>query len=647
MGAKTENVAISGGDGSDTMIFEGQSALTGSIKAGGGNDVISLGTESLPIGVNAQLATAVFNLKTTLNQAATDGSLNAAANASLGSGASNNTNFQEIATRLENNNFSDLPNISLVPGKDMDGALGAYVESGSEKTIVVNKDWLATASSNDINAVLVEEVGHFLDKRVNGSVDTVGDEGEVFSKALLGSAVSGSNYPGDTNGTVTVYMPDGSIAIGEANHSSPVASSASDPSHLSIDGGGGFDSMSLPDFDLKHAADFARTGGFGEFVNYTDKPEGETINSTYLNMSITNVEEVTWDKTSQETASVSEVNLMGVQDTTVSSGADLATNYGVVAKSAANSTSVGDGVSSYSAGLSLGIEDSDFTAGDALSMTVYFGGKSSADGQSVDDDANAVAVGYGIGLDNTDLFAGSSLDVIISDASQVAADASSTTGNVFAVASNDGIGATDLIAIGDSAVDAVFTLNLTNSASAITTDGIAEAVGWMAAAALDDSSISSGGIGLINVTATGLNGINAESVTGTATADAFSAMVGVNNTSFNFADTSSTIASTIGNDTSASSSSIFGRAMAGLTSTVFGMFGGPTGGETIYNAQSVSSIITDHGFADAASVGGMASSIASHSATGISGYDITTTENLLLTSKNTVNSTASSSVVDA
>jgi hypothetical protein len=87
--------------------------------------------------------------------------------------------------------------------------------------------------------------------------------------------------------------------------------------------------------------------------------------------------------------------------------------------------------------------------------------------------------------------------------------------------------------------------------------------------------------------------------------------------------------------------------MSGLTSTVFGLFGGTTGGDTITNAQSVTSIISDNGFADAASVGGMASSIASHSATGISNYDITTTENLLLNSKNTVDSTATSSVVDA
>jgi hypothetical protein len=87
--------------------------------------------------------------------------------------------------------------------------------------------------------------------------------------------------------------------------------------------------------------------------------------------------------------------------------------------------------------------------------------------------------------------------------------------------------------------------------------------------------------------------------------------------------------------------------MSGLTSTMFGLFGGTTGGDTITNAQSVTSIISDNGFADAASVGGMASSIASHSATGIAGYDIITTENLLLSSKNSVDSTASSSVVDA
>ena len=506
VGAKSENVVITGGNGSDTMIFEGQSALTGSIEAGGGNDVISLGTESLPIGANVQLASAIANLKITLQDTASNGTFVTAASSALNQGSSSNLDaIQAIATKLIANNFSDLPSISLVSGKDMGGALGAYVASAD--TIVVNEEWLATASTNDVKAVLVEEFGHFLDTKVNGGTDTLGDEGQAFSRQLLGYGTRG-DYPTDTNGNVSVVLPDGTKVIGEANSSSPVAST-NPVNHLSIDGEGGFDTINLSGFDLNQAADFARTGGFGVFVNYTARPEEEILDSTYLNMSIKNVEQVTWDKTSQETAAVSDVSLMGVQDTTVSSGADLATVYGVVAMSDAKSTSVGDGVSSYSAGLSLGIEDSDFTAGDALSMTITFGGKSSADAQSVADDANAVTVGYGVGLDYTDLSAGSSLDLVIKDASQVVADAFTTTGNVFAVASSDGIGATDLLAIGDSAVEALFTLNHTNTASAITTNGTAEAVGWMAVAGLDDSSFTSGGIGLINVTATGLNGVNA------------------------------------------------------------------------------------------------------------------------------------------
>ena len=638
----TDGIEIEGGNGSDTMVFEGQSALTGSIMAGGGNDVISLGAESLPIGANVQLASAIVNLKTTLHDSASDGSFVSAASASLNQASSSNPIIQGIAAKLIANDFSDLPSISIIPGKDMDGALGAYVASAN--TIVLNQDWLSTASANDANAVLVEEFGHFLDTKVNGVGDTPGDEGEAFSRALLGVGASGA-YPTDANGAVSVVLPDGAKAFGEANNSTPVAS-AHPASHLSIDGEDGFDTIDLPGFNLDQAPDFARTGGFGEFVNYTTNPEGEKIESDYLNMSIENVERVTWDKTSQETASVSDVSLMGAQDTTVSAGADLSTAYGVAANSAATTSSVADGVSAFSSGLSLGIEDSSFTAGDAFSMTVSFGGRSSADAQSVASAADAVAVGYGVGLDNTELSAGSSLDLEIKDSSAVEAEALSTLGDVFAVASNDGIGATDLIAIGDSALDAVFSLNLTNSAMAVTTESSAEAVGWLGASALDNSSISSGGIGLITIAATGLNAVSAESVSGPAIADAYSAMAGVNNSSFTFSDTESAIASSLTNTAGASSSSILGNAFSGLKSTVFGLFGGSSG-DSIDNAQSVSSIIADHGFAQSASVGGMASSIASQSATGISGYEITTTDNLLLNSKSTVESTAASSVSEA
>ena len=617
-----ENVAL--GSGADTATI---SAAIRSVKMGSGNDTVNLSSKTIATTIDGEDGADTLN--------AQSDSINSTLNIS-------DTN----RGTLDATSFSSFEKINMGDGVDTAtlGASVGYLNMGDGDDTVNQNSTTATTSIDGGVGIDTFTATNSNDKI---SINTSAQLPSNAEGNALANFETINTLDGNDSIIVNIRLDGVTTVEGEANNSIPMVGENFKP-NLVVDGGAGYDKLDLSNgFDLTYAADFARSGGLGEFVNYAADSTGETLSSEFLSTKFTGFEDVDWDKTSQETASVSEVNLMGVQDTTVSSGADLATNYGVVAKSAANSSSVGDGVSSYSAGLSLGIEDSDFTAGDALSMTVYFGGKSSADGQSVGDDANAVAVGYGIGLDNTDLFAGSSLDLIISDASQVAADASSTTGNVFAVASNDGIGATDLIAIGDSAVDAVFTLNLTNSASAITTDGTAEAVGWMAATGLDDSSFTSGGIGLINVTATGLNGVNAESVTGTATADAFSAMVGVNNTSFNFADTSSTIASNLTNDTSASSSSIFGRAMSGLTSTVFGLFGGTTGGDTITNAQSVTSIIADNGFADAASVGGMASSIASHSATGISNYDITTSENLLLTSKNTVNSTASSSVVDA
>ena len=151
----------------------------------------------------------------------------------------------------------------------------------------------------------------------------------------------------------------------------------------------------------------------------------------------------------------------------------------------------------------------------------------------------------------------------------------------------------------------------------------------------------------INVTVNGMNAVGAESVSGEAIADAFTVVTGVSNTNFDFANTNSAITTTINNDTSAASSSVLSRALSELTSTVSGLVGNAHSGDSIFNAQSVSSIITDRGFADAASVGGMASSIASQSATGISGYAMSTTENLLIHSESTMESIASSSVVDA
>ena len=652
------DAVIQGGSGSDVMAFEAPKgsqtgSITAYINAGAGDDVVQLEGGFLPIGSSSNsspqtiLGSAISDLKQSLQDSAKSGHLQkAAVEAGIDNNTSDKTRLSTIGQHFQDGNFADLPAFRLVDSVHMDGALGAYIKNAN--TIAVDQDWLKTASQEDINSVLVEEIGHYLDSIVN-VLDTPGEEGQIFSEALLGYSTSGSKIPATVNpdNTVSVSLDGVHLLNGEANQSIPMVGENFRP-NLVVDGGAGHDKLDLSNgFDLTYSADFARSGGLGEFVNYAADPTDETLSSQFLSAKFSGFENVTLDKTSQETAAVSDVRLMGVQDTTMDSGADLAAVYGVAANSSANSSSIADGVSSYSAGFSIGIEDGSLTAGDALSTTISFGANSSTDAHSVADDANAVAVGYGVGLDHTDLTAGSSLDLVIKDASQVAANAFTATGDVFAVASNDGIGATDLTAIGDSAVEAMFTFNLGNSANAITTVGNAEAVGWIGSSGLDDSSMSSGGIGVINVSVRGVNGVGAESVTGDTSADALSAMVGINNTSFDFADTSSTIASTISNETTSSSSSILGNAISGLTSTVFGLFVGTNSGNTITNTQSVSSIISDYGFSEAASVGGSATATANQSIEGITGYSLATTDSILIYSKSSIDSTASSSAEDS
>ena len=83
--------------------------------------------------------------------------------------------------------FNDFPSIRLSSGAAMAEARGAYVaQTGS---ILINQEWLQGATPSELLAVLAEELGHHLDGRFN-PVDTPGDEGELFSRLLLGQQPS-------------------------------------------------------------------------------------------------------------------------------------------------------------------------------------------------------------------------------------------------------------------------------------------------------------------------------------------------------------------------------------------------------------------------------------------------------------------------
>ncbi|MBD2424109.1 VCBS domain-containing protein [Cyanobium sp. FACHB-13342] len=80
-------------------------------------------------------------------------------------------------------------NFAVASATEMNGALGAYAVVGADgtETTYLSEMLLSSGDNAAILAVLLEEIGHALDTRLNGSTDTLGDEGELFAQLVLGN----------------------------------------------------------------------------------------------------------------------------------------------------------------------------------------------------------------------------------------------------------------------------------------------------------------------------------------------------------------------------------------------------------------------------------------------------------------------------
>ena len=105
--------------------------------------------------------------------------------------------LHRIGNRLAKGNTRDLPPVEVLPSSAMAGAMGAY--AGATGTIYLNRDWLTTASTAAVQAVLTEEFGHHLDQLLSEK-DTQGDEGEVFANALIDPRVNFKQKNNPTEG---------------------------------------------------------------------------------------------------------------------------------------------------------------------------------------------------------------------------------------------------------------------------------------------------------------------------------------------------------------------------------------------------------------------------------------------------------------
>ncbi|XWK86427.1 MAG: hypothetical protein U7127_19695 [Phormidium sp.] len=99
------------------------------------------------------------------------------------------TKLEDLRQQWISSNFASLPAIEIRTGAELQGANAAY--AGSTNTIYFSQNFLNKYASNGeaIRAVLLEEIGHYVDWQIN-SVDTPGDEGELFSAIVRGVNLS-------------------------------------------------------------------------------------------------------------------------------------------------------------------------------------------------------------------------------------------------------------------------------------------------------------------------------------------------------------------------------------------------------------------------------------------------------------------------
>ena len=83
-------------------------------------------------------------------------------------------------------------NLQILDASSIDGLNAAYTSAAPEggERIYLNAAWLELAAPEQIEAVLLEELGHAIDWHLNGSTDTAGDEGAIFSSLIRGVEIA-------------------------------------------------------------------------------------------------------------------------------------------------------------------------------------------------------------------------------------------------------------------------------------------------------------------------------------------------------------------------------------------------------------------------------------------------------------------------
>jgi len=124
----------------------------------------------------------------TLNQAITDvvNLLNEFADDSLFTEKVRLVFGVDVSSQVFKALIADLPEIEVVGDEVLQGTLGAF--SAQTGKIYLSQG-LVSGDINKLEAVLIEEIGHYVDAQIN-PVDTPGDEGAIFASLVQGESLN-------------------------------------------------------------------------------------------------------------------------------------------------------------------------------------------------------------------------------------------------------------------------------------------------------------------------------------------------------------------------------------------------------------------------------------------------------------------------
>lgn len=100
-----------------------------------------------------------------------------------------------LRSQWQAGNFSQLPQIDILDSSILGNANGAYASSTNK--IYLSNSFVANATPTAVSAVLLEEIGHFVDAHVNQS-DSAGDEGAIFAALVQAESLDAETLQGLT-----------------------------------------------------------------------------------------------------------------------------------------------------------------------------------------------------------------------------------------------------------------------------------------------------------------------------------------------------------------------------------------------------------------------------------------------------------------